>query len=114
MSINNKNYQPVQSLSIRAAEDIPAFRFVSHMGSLCDVESRALGVSEVDWVINQIASVVTLGTIAIETTTTINTGEDITSDLGGKAKKATGSMIVNGRALDSCDGAGFVRMKIVP
>jgi len=114
MALNDKTYQPLQSLTIRATQDLPAFRFVSHLGSLCDTESRALGVTEVSWLDGELASVVSLGTIAIETSTTILAGADITSDSDGKAKTATGTNPVNGRALDSCSGSGFVRMKIVP
>ena len=114
MSISDKTYQPVQSLTVKAVEDLPAFRFVSHLGSLCDDGSRALGITEVDWVNGEYSSVVSLGTIAIETTTTIPAGTDITSASLGKARAATGSEPVNGRSLDSSSGAGFVRIKVVP
>ncbi|MBM2817023.1 MAG: hypothetical protein HW421_3785 [Ignavibacteria bacterium] len=110
----SKTYQPVQSISINANEDLPGFRFVSHLGTLCSDETRAVGVTETDWVNGELAAVVTLGTIAIETTTTINIGDDVTSAITGKAKTASGTMPVNGRALDSCEGAGFVRIKLVP
>lgn len=114
MSSHNKTYQPIQSLTVKAVEDLPAFRFVSHLGSLCANENRALGVTEADWVNGEYAQAVALGTIAIETTTTINAGGDITSAADGKAKPATGTMPVNGRALESTTGAGFIRMKLVP
>jgi len=114
MSVNNKTYQPVQSVSVKATEDLPAFRFVSHLGSLCASESRALGITETNWVNGEYASVVTLGTIAIETSTSIDAGSDVTSDVNGKAKTAESVEPVNGRALDGCSGAGFIRIKIVP
>jgi hypothetical protein len=114
MSISDKTYQPVQSLTVKAVEDLPAFRFVSHLGSLCDDASRALGVTEVDWVNGEYASVVSLGTIAIETTTTVPAGIDITAASEGKARAAAGGEPVNGRSLDSASGAGFVRIKVVP
>lgn len=109
-----KTYQPVQHISIRAAEDLPGFRFVSHLGTLCNADTRALGVTEVDWLSGELASVVTLGTIPIQTTTTVNAGDDITADLYGKGKTVESSEPVNGRALDSCTGAGFVKIKLVP
>lgn len=114
MALNNKTYQPVQAISVQAGEDLPAFRFVSHLGTLCIADSRALGVTEVNWLKDEMASVVTLGTIAIETTTTIDAGSDITADDNGKAMVAGGNSAINGRALDSCEGAGFIRIKIVP
>jgi len=81
MPTHNKTYQPVQSITIKAVEDLPAFRFVSHLGSVCDDADRALGVTETDWVNGEYASVVTLGTIAIETTTTGAIGDDLTAAL---------------------------------
>jgi hypothetical protein len=114
MALTNKTYQPVQAISVLAGEDLPAFRFVSHLGTLCTADSRALGVTEVNWLKDEHASVVTLGTIAIETTTTIDAGADITSDEAGKAMTAGPLSAINGRALDSCNGSGFIRIKLVP
>lgn len=114
MAANSKSYQPVQSISVKAAEDLPGFRFVSHLGSLCADESRALGVTETDWLSGEWAQVVTLGTIAVETTTTVNAGQDLTSAADGKAKAADPGEPVNGRALDGVVGAGYVKIKIVP
>ncbi|MGA2296013.1 MAG: capsid cement protein [FCB group bacterium] len=114
MAIMDKTYQPLQSLTVKAVEDLPGFRFVSHLGSLCDADARALGVTETDWVNGELASVISLGTIGIETTTTIQAGADVTADASGKAKTATGDVPVNGRALDSCTGAGYIRIKLVP
>ncbi|MBI5325025.1 MAG: DUF2190 family protein [Ignavibacteriae bacterium] len=114
MAINEKTYQPVQALTVKAVEDLPAFRFVSHLGSLCADGTRALGVTEVDWLNGENASVVSLGTIAIESTTTIPAGADITSAAEGKARIAESAETVNGRSLDSVSGSGFLRIKIVP
>jgi hypothetical protein len=114
MAINEKTYQPVQQLTIKAVEDLPAFRFVSHLGSLCDDGARALGVTEVDWLNGEYASVVSLGTIAIESTTTIPAGVDVTAATDGKARTAEVSDAVNGRSLESVGGSGFLRIKVVP
>lgn len=114
MAIQNKTYQPVQQLTIEAIENLSAFRFVSHLGSLCASDSKAFGVTETDWLSGEKSAVVTLGTIPIETTTTINIGDDVTSDSYGKGKTVTGSEKINGRAMDSTTGAGFIRIKIVP
>jgi hypothetical protein len=114
MAVNNKTYQPLQSLTVKATQDLPPFRFVSHLGSLCADGSRAMGITETDWLNGEYASVVSLGTIAIETSTSINISQDVTSAADGKARAATGSEPVNGRALDSVTGSGFIRIKIVP
>lgn len=114
MSVNNKTYNPAHSITMKAGEDIPAFRFVSHMGTLCDAETKSAGVSEVPWDTGEYAAIITLGTMPIETTTTIDVGEDVTSDADGKAKPAGIDMPVNGRALNSCSGAGFVTISLVP
>lgn len=114
MSTNNKTYQPLQAITIEANEDLAPFRFVSHLGTLCANESRAVGVTESNWLNGELASIVTLGTIAIETATTVLIGQDVTAAAEGKAKPAEGSVPVNGRALDSVTGAGFVKIKIVP
>lgn len=114
MANHKKTYQPVQAVTVKAAEDLPAFRFVSHLGSLCADENKALGITETDWINGEYAAVITLGTMAVETATTINLGDDITSAADGKAKAAEGTEPVNGRALDSCTGSGFVRVNLVP
>lgn len=114
MVLSNKTYQPVQLITVKADEDLPAFRFVDFTGKLCQEESLALGVTEVDWLDGSYASVVTLGTIIIETDSAVAVGEPITSSNEGKAKKAEGTVPINGVALDSCTGAGFIRIKLSP
>lgn len=114
MSVNNKTYQPVQAVTIKAEEELPAFRFVSHLGTLCSAETKSLGVTELDWDVDDIASVITLGTIPVETSTVINIGENITADADGKAKPATGEMPVNARAMDSAGSGEFVKVNLVP
>lgn len=111
---NQITYQPAQSITIKAKEDLPAFRFVSHLGSLCAENSKSLGVTESEWLKDEFASVVTLGTIGIEMTTGINIGENITSAANGKGKKAEENSEINGRALESISGPGFIKMILVP
>jgi hypothetical protein len=114
MALNKKSYQPAQSVTVKALEDLPAFRFVSHLGSVCAEEYKSLGVTELDWAKDDFAAIVTLGTIAIETTTTINIGDSVTSDALGMAKPASGSMPVNGHALSAASGEDFVKITLVP
>lgn len=114
MAVNNKTYSPAHSITIQAAEDLPAFRFVSPEGLLCAAETKSAGITEVAWLASEYAAIVTLGTMVIETSGSVNLGEDVTSDADGKGKSATAGMPVNGRALESCSGAGFIKINIVP
>jgi len=114
MTKNQITYQPVQAITIKAKEDLPAFRFVSHLGSLCSENVKSLGVTETNWLKDEIASVVTLGTIGIEMTTGINAGENITSATNGLGIKAGENSEINGRALESISGPGFIKMLLVP
>lgn len=114
MTMHNKTYQPLQLLSVKASEDLPSFRFVDFGGGLCTEGSRALGVTEIDWLRDELASVVTLGTVVVETSEAILRGADVSSDGNGKAKTAGVLEAVNGRAVEGCSGAGFIRIKLVP
>lgn len=115
MGINKKTYQPVQAVTIKATEDLPAFRFVSISGGLCGDAERALGVTEVDWISGEYVAVVTLGNIAVEASGAILAGSDVSSAADGKAKTATTGNPINGRAIEGCSSAGeFVKIKLVP
>lgn len=115
MAINNKTYNPVQAVTIKATEDLPSFRFVSISGALCNDVERALGVTETDWINGEYAAVVTLGNIALEASGAIPAGSDVTSAADGKAKVATTGNPINGRAIEGCSAAGeFVKIKLVP
>ena len=114
MSITDKTYQPIQAVTVKANEDLSAFRFVSHLGSVCAEDQKALGVSDLNWLKDEYSSVVTLGTIAVETTTTINIGAPVATSTEGKSKPEAGGSEINGRARDSCIGAGFIKISIVP
>lgn len=114
MAYNNKSYQPAHSISVKAVEDIPGFRFVSHLGTLCAENQKSIGVTEIDWNEDDVASVITLGTIPVETATTINIGDDVTSAADGKAQPAGAEAKINGRALDNAETGEFVKLNLVP
>ena len=114
MSLNTKTYQPLQSLTVLAIDLIPAFRFVNFQGALCANNTRALGVSEVDWMPGEYSQVINLGTVTVEASAAISQGDDVTSSADGKARKATTGEIVNGRALDAASVGGYVKIKLVP
>ncbi len=107
------SYNPVQSVTVQAKELLYKNRFVNHLGSLCRQDQKALGVSELNWNVGELAAVVSLGTIAVETATTVNVGDSVVSDSNGRAKIATGGS-VNGRALESTVGAGVIKVLLVP
>lgn len=114
MSLSNKTYQPVQSISIKASADLPHARFIGYDGALSGDAELSLGVTEVSWLDEQYAQVITLGTAIVESAGTIAAGENVTSAANGKARKAITTDAVNGRALDSAEDGGFVRIKLVP
>lgn len=113
MSNTNRTYNPVQKLTLQAKEDIPEHRFINYSGNLCAVAEKSFGVSEIEWLNNQHISVITLGTAIIETDSAVNIGDQLTSTTDGKAKVATGSDSINGRALDSLGVAGYVRVMLI-
>lgn len=76
--------------------------------------AKSLGVVERDWLEGTCASIITLGTVPIETTETVLIGDSLTASTDGKAKVAAASDEINGRAIESCSGSGFVKMLLVP
>lgn len=113
MSANNKTYQPLSHFTIKAGSDILPNRFIGFDGSYPVAEGKSLGASDSKWLEGEQASVITIGTAIVEITEAINTGEPVTAAADGKAKKATGVMSVNGRALDTTTGAGFIRILLI-
>lgn len=114
MATHGITYQPVQRITIKAAEDLSAFRFVSHMGSLCAEDTKALGVVDQDWLDGELASIITLGTVPIETVTSVNIGDEIIANTDGKAITNVDSSDINGRALTATTGAGFIKIILIP
>ncbi|MFH1049315.1 MAG: capsid cement protein [bacterium] len=114
MSTHNKTYQPLQLLTVTAGEDLPACRFVNYSGSLCDEDTMAFGVTEIDWLDEELASVVSLGTVVVESSEAILAGANVAADTNGKAKTAGELSVINGRAIDACSGAGYIKIKLVP
>ncbi len=113
MAIHNKTYQPVQYLTVKSAEALPACRFVAFDGTVAGDAEKALGVTEIEWLADEYASVVSIGTAVVETDGTISTGDDITSDADGKARAAVAGEAVNGRALEDAASAGYVKIMLV-
>jgi len=110
MPLNNKTYSPLGYVTVKAASDLLPNRFIGFDGNPSAAETKSLGISESKWLAGEFASVITIGTAIVETSVAVNAGDKLTSDTDGKAKKSTGSMIINGRSLDTISDAGFVRV----
>ena len=114
MKNKNKTYQVVLSTTIKACQDLPEFRFISYQGTLCTNSAKAFGVTMTGYVKSEFASVINLGTIVIETSESIAIGDNVTSDSSGKARIASNTDQINGRALDSCTNSDYIRILLTP
>jgi len=112
MSLQNLSYKPIMTLSIKAGEDIPKYRFVDYEGNIAGAGEKALGVTMFSYKANQTASTITLGTAIIETAGAISIGDIVTSDANGKAVVIDTDDEANGRALTACTAAGFITILI--
>jgi hypothetical protein len=95
MSATNPTYSPVSRLAIEATEDIPAFRFVSHLGSVCGDGLLAAGISEEAFADGEKITVIDLGTALLELKAQIAKGDQLASDADGFGVKATTNDFVN-------------------
>lgn len=110
MAINDKVSNPIGYVTIKASDDLLPNRFVGFDLKHPAVESKSIGVTECKWKKGEMASILAIGVGIVETSTAINIGDKLTCDTDGKAKKATGSTVYNGRSLDTITEAGFVRI----
>jgi hypothetical protein len=101
MSATNPTYSPVSRLAIEAAEDIPGFRFVSHIGSICGDGLLAAGISEEAFKDGEKITVVDVGTALLELKAQLAKGDQIASDGDGFGVKATTGDFVNAIALSA-------------
>jgi len=69
--LSQKSYQPVLRLTVRAAEDIPSYRFVDVNGHLATLGGFAIGVSDYPAKAGELIS--------------LTAGSKVTSDATGKA-----------------------------
>jgi hypothetical protein len=114
MSVNNKTYQPLLKLTLKANQDVPAFRFVDFNGNRCGNNVKALGCSDIGYNSGDSMSIIAVGTATIETSGAITKGNDVASATDGKGRSASPGEKVVGRALDTCTGADFIRILLVP
>ncbi|MCX7909856.1 MAG: DUF2190 family protein [Ignavibacteria bacterium] len=114
MSIANKTFQPILTITIKTTTELPSYRFVDFLGKTCDENQKALGVTVGKWKSGGYAGIIVLGTALVEASGTISVGDKVTSDSQGKAKVATTGAEVNGRALGSAGPGDLVRILLVP
>lgn len=114
MPVNNKTYKPILNLTLKANEDVPAFRLVDFNGNISANNEKSLGVVDIEYKTGDEMSVIALGTATVETLGAITKGTDVASAADGKARTATPGEKIIGRALDTCTGADFIRILLVP
>ncbi|MFN3781769.1 MAG: capsid cement protein [Candidatus Kapaibacteriota bacterium] len=114
MTIPNKTFHPIMTITIKAQEELPPYRFVDFRGMICQQNQKALGATVGRWSSNKYAGIIVLGTAIVEAGSTITIGDKIASNAEGKAVPATTGAEVNGRALNSANAGEFVRVLLVP
>ncbi len=110
MSLNNKNYAPIQTITIKATEDIPAFRFVNFAGALCGDGLKSLGATDNLCNDGDFCAVTTIGIVLVESSASIALGADVKSDVDGKAANASLGEYTNGHALDEGVAGDLIRV----
>lgn len=113
MSELSKSYNPVQKISMKAEDEIPARRFVSAFGKVCQIDEIAIGVSEISWSKGNVISVITLGTVLIDTAEAIAKGEKISVATDGRAKKKTSEGEWIAVALSNAGAGSQVKAKLI-
>ena len=108
MSYNSNKYNPTLILSTKVSADLTSNRFLGFDGNYPAADSKSMGVVDAPWLLGELANVIVSGTAVVETDVAVALGDAITSDGNGKAKAAIASEKVNGYALTSTSGAGFV------
>jgi hypothetical protein len=94
-------YQGNERITIpNILEDIPAFRFVAHNGSLCAAGGLAAGVSPPEGLQKDYpGSLIDGVTALVEAAEAFNVGTKVMSDADGKAVTLTSNNFCNGVAL---------------
>ncbi len=108
MSYNSNKYNPTLILSTKASADLISNRFLGFSGNYPPVNGKALGVVDAPWLTGELANIIVSGTAVVETDVAISQGSPITSGTTGKAKVAIASEQINGYAVTSTSGAGFI------
>lgn len=106
----NKLYKPLLIDSVKVSADIVQNRFIGFDGNYCSEGAKALGISEVATEKGQFAPVGVLGIFLLEAGETLTVGDEVSSNIEGKAVKATENSKINGYTLDSGTEGSLVRI----
>jgi hypothetical protein len=107
-----KTEQPILITSIRAKANLPKNLFITFDGEICGNGAKALGVSNAETDLGEMAPVTAVGIALVFSGNAVTLGAPIQSDANGKAiPLAAGSL--NGYALDAAAGADeLIRLKL--
>lgn len=105
-----KLYKPLLIDSVEAAENIEQNRFIGFDGKYCQEGAKALGICDVSTEKGQLAPVGVFGIFLVEAAANITTGDEIASDINGKAIKAGRSDSINGYSLDTAQSGTLIRV----
>jgi len=110
---NDKTNITLGTMTIKAAADLPANRFVNALGNLCSAGGHAIGVTTKSYKAGQNASICFSGIVAVEAGGVINNaGNEVVSDAQGRAV-TTSSAIQKFITLDRSTMAGtFIRVRL--
>lgn len=100
MAISKSSYDPVQIITLEAGEALEAFRFVEADGTYTSAGEFPFAATMFSWESGDKASFITLGTILIETSEDVYTGDDIVVTTDGKAGVYSGTETKVGKALN--------------
>jgi hypothetical protein len=110
MALTNKTYAPVLSITVRASQNLPAFRFAGFNGGLCSQGEKALGVTDAYCPSDENATVTVIGVVLVEAGGNISVGDDVTSGANGKALAGSSNDFINGDALDDGASGDLIRV----
>lgn len=102
MGATNPTYSPTERLPLEITVDIPAFAFVTHLGSLCLAGKQAAGITDVAVKSGEKIGVITAQTALLKIKEELAKGDLIVSnDASYGVKAATTGDFVNAIALMS-------------
>jgi hypothetical protein len=99
-------------LEIIPSTDIQSNRFVGYAGIYPNEEKKALGIAENFINENESGFIRISGITSIEIMDNISAGDRITATIDGKGKRGSGTMQINGRALESGISGDLIKILI--
>ncbi len=104
---------PLQTISIKATEDIKPYRFISAVGGYCSPTEIPIGTSERKWKSGDMASIISYGIVLLECQDTIASGDklEVGSDNGKASKHTSGQFAAT--ALSHGDAGAIIKAKLV-